>query len=123
LVLTCRSSYRGIIEFFADCLDQAISLGTIHNIVRDAVAQARVCNDQQSLAGVGTGLVDEIFQSGQPVLVGIDARSTYCFLLSAEDNREGVTWGVRLLEAQDHGLKPVSFVADFGSGLRNGFAL
>lgn len=75
------------------------------------------------MANVRVGLLDEIFQNGQPVLVGIDAHSTYCFLLSAEDNREGVTWGVRLLEAQDRGLAPASFVADFGSGLRNGLAL
>ena len=75
------------------------------------------------MANVSVGLVDEIFQNGQPVLVGIDAHSTYCFLLSAEDNRAGVTWGVRLLEAQDRGLNPASFVADFGSGLRNGLAL
>ena len=123
LVLTCRSSYRGIREFFSACLDQSISVGTIYNIVHAAVAQARVYNERQSLADVGVGLLDEIFQNGQPVLVGIDARSTYCFLLSAEDNREGVTWGVRLLEAQDRGLNPASFVADFGSGLRNGLAL
>jgi hypothetical protein len=123
LVLTCHSPYRGIIDFFGECLNQSISLGTIHNIVHAAVAQARLYNEQQSLANVSVGLLDEIFQNGQPVLVGIDARSTYCFLLSAEDNREGVTWGVRLLEAQDRGLAPASFVADFGSGLRNGLAL
>jgi hypothetical protein len=123
LVLTCHAPYRGILAFCGACLNQSLSLGTIPNIVDDAVAQARLYNERQSLAGVGVGLLDEIFQSGQPVLVGIDAPSTYCFLLSAEDNREGVTWGVRLLEAQDRGLAPASFVADFGSGLRNGLAL
>ena len=76
LVLTCRSSYRGIREFFSDCLDQSISLGTVSNTVHDAVAQARIYNERQSLAGVGVGLLDEIFQNGQPVLVGIDAHST-----------------------------------------------
>ena len=123
LLLSCHAPYRGIIDHFVACLNQSISLGTIYNIVHDAVAQARVYNEQQSLANVRVGLLDEIFQNGQPVLVGIDAHSTYCFLLSAEDNREGVTWGVRLLEAQDRGLAPASFVADFGSGLRNGLAL
>src|SRR5216683_4926978 len=31
LLLSCHSSYRGVIEFFADCFDCSISLGTIHN--------------------------------------------------------------------------------------------
>src|SRR5262249_16260389 len=52
--------------------------------------------------------------------VGVDAASTYCFLLSQESNRDGVTWGVRLLELQDRGLAPDAFLADFGSGLRAG---
>ena len=36
------------------------------------------------IAGLG-----EIFQNRQPVLVGADIRSTYCFLLSAEEQRDG----------------------------------
>ena len=50
LVLACHSSYRGVIDFFGDCLDQSISLGTIHNIVSAAAARAHVYNSQQSLA-------------------------------------------------------------------------
>ena len=76
LLLSCHAPYRGIIDHFVDCLNQSISLGTIYNIVHDAVAQARVYNEQQSLANVRVGLLDEIFQNGQPVLVGIDAHST-----------------------------------------------
>ena len=47
-----------------------------------AVAQARSCNEQQDLSRVRIDAHDEIFQSGQPVLVGVDADSTYCYLLS-----------------------------------------
>jgi hypothetical protein len=67
--------------------------------------------------------LDEIFQAQLPVLVGVDAASSYCFLLSQESNRDGVTWGVRLLELQDRGLDPDAFLADFGSGLRAGCGL
>ena len=120
LLLNCRSSYRGVINHFHDCLGWHVALGTIHNIVRDAVPLACACNAQQSLAAIDFGLLDEIFQVQLPVLVGVDAASTYCFLLSQESNRDGVTWGVRLLELKERGLDPEAFVADFGSGLRAG---
>jgi hypothetical protein len=123
LLLNCRSCYRGVINHFHDCLGQHVSLGAIHNIVRDAVAHARVLNEQYRLNAVDVGLIDEIFQAQQPVLVGVDAASTYCFLLSQESQRDGVTWGVRLLELHDRGLDPTAFVADFGSGLRMGCGL
>ena len=123
LLLNCRSSYRGVINHFHDCLASHVALGTIHNIVRDAVGHARGINDRQALGAINVGLLDEIFQAQLPVLVGVDAASTYCFLLSQETHRDGVTWGVRLLELQDRGLDPEGFVADFGSGLRAGCAL
>jgi hypothetical protein len=123
LVLICRSSYRGVMEFMRDCLDWPISLGSIHNIVHDAVEQARGYNNAMRLEGVDIGILDEIFQTQQPVLVGVHAASTYCFLLSQEDNRDAVTWGVRLLELQERGFDPEAFIADFGSGLRAGHAL
>jgi len=123
LLLICHSSYRGVIEFFACCFDVSISLGTIHNIARDAVAKARLYNNQVPLDRIYIGLLDEIFQTQLPVLVGIDAGSTYCFLLSQEDNRDAVTWGVRLLELGERRFNPDAFVADFGTGLRAGQAL
>jgi hypothetical protein len=123
LLLVCHSSYRGVIDFFRDCFDSSISIGTIFNIVRDAVGKARFYNDQMPLDRARIGLLDEIFQTQVPVLVGIDAASTYCFLLSQEDNRDAVTWGVRLLELQERGFNPEALVADFGSGLRAGHAL
>jgi hypothetical protein len=123
LLLNCHSCYRGVIAHFADCLDYSISLGTIHNIARDAVGKARTCNERVPLDRIYIGLLDEIFQTQLPVLVGVDAGSTYCFLLSQEDNRDAVTWGVRLLELKDRSFNPEAFVADFGSGLRAGHAL
>ena len=123
LLLICHSSYRGIIEFFRDCLDSSISLGSIHNIVCHAVDKARDYNHQVPLDHVCIGLLDEIFQTQVPILVGIDAASTYCFLLSQEDNRDAITWAVRLLELQDRGFNPDALVADFGTGLRAGHEL
>ena len=69
---------------------------------------------------VPTNTVDEIFQAGDPVLVGVDAKSTFCFLLSLEQHRDADTWGVRLLELVDQGFAPKATIADFGLGLRAG---
>ena len=55
-----------------------------------------------------------------PVLVGVDAQSTFCFLLSPEQHRDADTWGIRLLELVDRGFAPEANVADFGAGLRAG---
>jgi len=38
------------------------------------------------------GLHDEIFQGSQPVLVGVDARSTYCYLLAAAEHEDEDAW-------------------------------
>ena len=120
LTLICRSSMRGVVELFDDVFDHDISIGTVHNVLQAAVAQARLCNEQQDLSRVRIGAHDEIFQSGHPVLVGVDADSTYCYLLSLEDHRDADTWGVRLLELQEQGFQPEATVADAGKGIRAG---
>ena len=61
-----------------------------------------------------------LFQASDPVLVGVDAASTFCFLLSLEEHRDADTWGIRLLELADRGFAPQATIADFGSGLRTG---
>ena len=120
LVLTCHSPYRGVIALLGDLFDTELSLGTVHNIVQAAVAPAREINGSYDLAGVRIGAHDEIFQAGRPVLVGVHAASTFCYLRSPEEHRDADTWGVRLLELADHGFAPDATVADFGTGLRAG---
>jgi hypothetical protein len=122
LVLSCHSSYRGVIALLADLFDTEISLGTVHNTVEAAVARARPLNASSELASVRVGAHDEIFQAGRPVLVGVDTASTFCYLLSPEEHRDADTWGVRLLELTECGFAPDAIVADFGSGLRAGQA-
>ena len=120
LVLIGHCSYRGVVELFNDLLDTSISVGTVHNIVRSAVTQAQRCNRQYDLSPIKIGLHDEIFQASAPVLVGVDAASTFCYLLSLEQHRDADTWGVRLLELTDRGFAPEATVADGGTGLRAG---
>jgi hypothetical protein len=120
LTLICHSSYRGVHEFCRDLLDVNLSVGTVHNILRDAIDQARPHNLGQHLANVGIAGLDELFQVRLPVLVGADIASTYCFLLSREDHRDADTWAIRLLELQQRGFAPQATVADFGTGIRAG---
>jgi len=65
-------------------------------------------------------LHDKIFQGATPVLAGVDAASTYCYLLAAEQHRDADTWGVHLLDAAEQELRPDYTIADAGQGLRAG---
>src|ERR1035441_9731884 len=120
LTLISHSPIRGVCEFFRDLLDYPVSVGKVYNVLQGAVEQARTYNGQQDLSGVRIGPHDEIFQSGRPVLVGADVDSTFCYLLSLEDQRDGDTWAFRLLELQERGFDPEATIADAGSGLRAG---
>ena len=120
LVLSCHSSTRGVVELLRDVFDYQISVGAVHNIVHHAVSDAQRINQQYDLSPIRIGLLDEIFQAGDPVLVGVDAQSTFCFLVSPEKHRDADTWGFRLLELVDQGFAPDATVADFAGGLRAG---
>ena len=119
-VLIGHSPLRGVVEILQDLFDYPMSLGTVFNIVQSAVEPAREHNQAQDLGFVQVGGHDEIFQAGQPVLVGVDLLSTYCYQLSVEERRDAETWGVRNLELQAQGLDPDYFVADGGEPLRAG---
>src|ERR1700685_2161835 len=82
------------------------------------VALTLMC--RSSYRGVVVGLHDEIFQGTLPVLAGVDAASTYCYLLAVAEHRDADTWGVHLLDAARQGLKPDYTIADAGQGLRAG---
>ena len=120
LVLICHSSYRGVVELFRDLFDMPISIGTVHNRLQATAEQATEINQQQDLSGIEVGLHDEIFQANCPVLVGVDAALTYCYLLKSVDHRDEDTWGCHLLDLVAQGFDPDYTIADGGSGLRAG---
>jgi hypothetical protein len=123
LVLICHSPLRGVTELLRDLFDYPLSLSTVFNIVRSVLLQARAHNTSQDLSGVRIGVPDEIFQAGHPVLVGCDADSTYCYLLTQEEHRDADTWAVRLWELVERGFCPEATVADGGTALRAAHAL
>ncbi len=120
-IFICRASYQGVSEFLRDIFDCHISKGTIHNIVHEHLETAKKINAQQDLSCVQQGLHDEIYQGGDPVLVGCCARSTYCYLLSREDTCDANIWGVHLLDLREkQGLDPEFTVIDGGKAARCG---
>lgn len=123
LTLICHSSQRGVVELLRDLFDYRLALGTVHNVLQRAVQRSQPYHRQQDLAGIRLGAHDEIFQNGQPVLVGVDVRSTYCYLLRQEEHRDAETWAIRLWELQEQGFHPEATIADAGRGLRAGQAL
>ena len=120
LILICHCSYRGVVELLRDLFDYPLSIATIHNRVREADPSARKINQAQDLSSIDVALLDEIFQGSRPVLTGVDADSTYCFLLEAVSHRDEDTWGWYLLEAEEQGLNPDYTIADAGKGIRAG---
>jgi hypothetical protein len=120
LILVCHSSYRGVVRLMQDLLDTSMSTGFIHNLLKTTASQAAQINISQDLSLIKVGLLDELFQGNQPVLTGIDADSTYCYLLAEAQHRDETTWAVHLLDAKAQGLNPDYTIADAGSGLRAG---
>jgi hypothetical protein len=118
-----HTSFRGVTEILDAVFDyRDLSIGTVHNIVQGAVESARRINDAYDLSGIRVGAHDEIYQSRSPVLVGVDVRSTFCYLLAPEDTCDETTWGVHLLDLLDRGLHPERTIADGGKALRAGQA-
>jgi hypothetical protein len=120
LILSCHSSYGGVIEFFRDIFDSNICKGTIFNIMEGALDKAKHMNNSQDLSLIKVGAHDEIFQKQTPVLVGCDVHSTYVYLLKQVEQRDQITWGVHLLDLSEQGMKLEYSIADAGKGLRRG---
>ena len=122
VVLVAHGSYRHVVELLRDLFGVSVCVATIHNWMVQAAQRADALNRAQDLSGVRVGLHDEIFQGGRPVLAGVDAASTYYYLLQGVDQRDADTWGVHLLDVAAQGLDPDYTIADAGTGLRAGQA-
>jgi hypothetical protein len=118
LVMLCHSSCRGVQEFVKTVFDYEISLDRISKIINGASERAEKFNKSQNLNHIKEGALDEIFSGSIPVLVGVDLRSTYTFLLSEEGGRKGIDWGIALLEKQEsQNLELELAVMDQGLGM------
>src|SRR5262249_1779512 len=106
LVLSGHSSIRGVTELRADVFDYPLAVGTVPNILTEAVATARAVNGRYDLAAVRLAALDEIFQAGCPVLVGGDVHPPVFFLLSPGEHPDADTRGGRFLGVGAAGFSP-----------------
>jgi len=90
------------------------SVGTIHNRLQVA-EQAAATSPKICLIFAWATMK---FSRRATRLGGVDARSTYCYLLAAAESRDENTWGFHLLEAMEQGLHPEYTIADAAKGLR-----
>ena len=120
LTLICRGSFRGVLELLDDLVGVKLSLGHVHNVLTAAGVSAEAINRAQDLSPIDVGLHDEMFHDTAPILAGVDAASTYTYLLAAAEHRDGDTWGVHLLDLREQGFAPCYTIADAGKGARAG---
>ena len=121
LTLDCQSPAKGIMRFFETVIvEKTVSAGYISGVIADAANRARAFDDQIDLSGIRQGVNDEIFQCGVPVLTGVDAETTYTYLLEEASDRTAETWALYLDDRKDHGLDLETSINDCGARLMAG---
>ena len=113
-------SYRHVSTLLTDVFDYTISIATVNNIFNSAVRKVHHIHTTEDLSRIDVTANDELFHRNKPILSGIDTRSLYCYLLSAEDRRDEDTWAIHFLDCQKKGLKPERTLGDDASGLVSG---
>ena len=68
----------------------------------------------------GPGLLDELFQHRRPMLGVVEPHSTAVLMLAQEDHRDGDTWGVHLLDLEEHGFHVTQVASDDARGIAAG---
>lgn len=118
LILHCRANHRGVQKVLSDAFDHSISLGSIHNIISKDKITAKAINEKQDLKNIKFTAQDEMFHYNNPLLTGVDIRSLYCYLLSAEKDRDFDTWSIHLLDLESQGLNPERIFGDAASSIK-----
>lgn len=122
LHLTCRSTYRHIIEFLRDLVGIDISIGSVSNIINGAAITAGEINKREELSSVKIASSDEVFHRNQPIMATVDIPSRYCLQADLCDSRDGESWAINLLFMKDLGYNPDSVIVDSAKGMTKGYA-
>ncbi|MEG0502720.1 MAG: hypothetical protein RR525_10905 [Cellulosilyticaceae bacterium] len=119
-MVICKASLEDVQEFIQTILNIHVSIGSISNCINELARRAKRFNDSVPLEAVKVGAHDEIFQSNQAVLVGVEPHSTYIYLCEGSKSRDSTAWGCALLDKQEQGLNIELSVNDGGTGLIKG---
>ena len=120
MALDCASSIEGIQRALETALDIKVSTGYISDVINEAALRAQAFDDTISLEGIRQGANDEIFQCGVPILTGIDAETSYTYLLEEGKDRTAETWQLYMEDCKDRGLSLETTINDGGAGLNAG---
>lgn len=103
--------------------EQSLSLSgkPMHEIA--TVEKARDANAAKDLSNIEVTANAELLHHNKPILSGIDTRSLYCYLLSAEYRRDEETWAINLMDAKLKGLNPRRAIGDDANGLVSGHGI
>jgi hypothetical protein len=123
-VLTAgHAAERGIQACLAE-LGQAVSIGTIHEIIRNGQRRALTLLAGTVPPGPRAGALDEIYGNNRQggYLSVVDAQSGAVWVTAGPLAVDHDSWALLLLEAQDHGLRLWSGVSDGGAAMQAAWA-
>lgn len=119
--LECKGSIEDIQAHLENIFDHHISEGSISNILSEAADKAKAFNESILLDKIKIGVSDEIFQAGDPVLVGVDPITTFVYLMVPSEKRDSVSWWAAYCEKQENqGLNIEESITDGGLGMKKG---
>jgi hypothetical protein len=123
LVLTLltagHAAERGIQACLAE-LGQAVSVGTIHAILREGQQRALTLLDRTVPPGARAGALDEIYGNNRQggYLSMVDAQSGAVWATAGPLAVDHDSWALLLLEVEDRGLRLERGVSDGGSAMQ-----
>lgn len=93
----------------------------LSSVITAVAVNAKEFNGKILLDTIKVGANNEIFQSGEPVLVGVDPYGTYIFLMEASEKRDGISWCMAIYDKfSNQGLDLDLSVTDGGTGMKKG---
>ena len=123
-IATCLSVVPGTVRTVQLLLDLLFavhrSTGYISQTAKKIGTEALEYNQGLNLPILALAEADEIFQGHKPCLTLVDGRSFLVLNLSAQDHRDGTTWGNVLLDVQKQGVYLVDVASDGALGIRAG---
>jgi hypothetical protein len=120
-MIVCKGSISNTQDHLKNIYNYKCSEGKISNIINKYSVKAREFNESIDLSGIKVGANDEIFKASKPVLVGVEPKSNYIYLMQLEEKRDGITWWYNLeLKHTNQDLKLHKSVNDAGKGLNKG---
>ncbi len=123
LAVDGHASNSGTQACIQTMLDEHVATGRISTILHHAAERAT-----QQLQAIPMpdapvyAVTDELYDHRHPVLALMEDQHLGVLFAHKEEEADGTTWGVPLLELQERGLRYAHLVSDQGSAMASGFA-